>query len=190
MHSRLPRFAPSMGGFFIASVVLVGCSVNTKVYPQFSASAESARVTQSNTFAVEPGGLLDGEALTGNDVHVVPANGCKQENVHVTFTASGDATGSYPGTFTATGGWSAVLYPSFGYWIAGIGEAFTIKSGSTRIKGKIKQSYFRLKQIPMMTCASLPAIGARYTLNAHPRKDYGNVSISGISEGVLGETFR
>jgi hypothetical protein len=59
-----------------------------------------------------------------------------------TFTARGTATGSYPGTFTASGSWESgesngghAQWICCPWWI--FSEAFTITSGSSSISGRI-----------------------------------------------------
>jgi hypothetical protein len=52
--------------------------------------------------------------------------------------APGTATGPYPGSFTASGGWTFYSDGPMGpFWT--FGEGFTISSGSTQIKGSIYQ---------------------------------------------------
>jgi|HubBroStandDraft_5_1064220.scaffolds.fasta_scaffold00651_5 hypothetical protein len=75
---------------------------------------------------------LSGESLIAKDIKL--SESCT-EYFETSFTAKGQATGPYPGTFTATGSW----YKTTGEYSVPptLNEQFTITSGSTNISGSI-----------------------------------------------------
>lgn len=101
--------------------------------------ADGAAFPQAATYA-RSGMLSSGsEHLAG--VHFrfrakCPHTGPEPRSWSETFSVRGAATGPYPGTFTATGGWDAFArLPSIEVW--SFNESFTITSGSSQISGTI-----------------------------------------------------
>ena len=74
---------------------------------------------------------LDGETLTATTTVLTPSAGCGlQQAGSVNFSASGTATGPYPGTFTETGNWSFDLITEQTFE-----TSFTITSGTRVLSG-------------------------------------------------------
>lgn len=82
------------------------------------------------------GSPMSGEVLTGSSVHLTCHKGDGKTNLIARgkFTASGTASGPYPGTFTARGRWAV----TGGYFEGfGLRESFTVSSGASTFSGRM-----------------------------------------------------
>jgi hypothetical protein len=106
---------------------------------------------------------LIGEVFTalGKDVYIYP-QACSGK-LSAKFTASGNATGPYPGTFTASGHWGQfVIYHSL---VWAFSENFTITSGSNTISGAFVRTGGGNGNF---TCNEFGAVhGLRYTTSGY-----------------------
>lgn len=130
-----------------------------------------------------------GEQLSGVKVKLRAGNCMPLSGGVVNFTASGTATGPYPGTFTAKGDWEfrPLSFPQSSYFH----ERFTITSGTISFSGHSTRSWQEVgPQAPGMSCASFGPITAdnrlRYHTNSHGS---GSVTGTGVSQGQLDETL-
>jgi hypothetical protein len=81
---------------------------------------------------VQTGGFLNGEVLKASQVVILS---CSTSPISVTFSATGSASGPFPGTFTETGRWSdeSTGYGPYNYFLG----QFRISSKGRLIKGNI-----------------------------------------------------
>ncbi len=99
---------------------------------------------------------------------------------YVNFTASGTATGAYPGTFAAGGRW--ILYP-FGWRFD---QSFTITSGAYTVSGKISGGGQGFANCHKFGRRSLPYT-ATVKIGAFIRHASGSAAVINISPGSLSE---
>jgi hypothetical protein len=93
------------------------------------------QTSSSVALSILPDGTLRGEVLTAKIVSVhyrVSTCGVKCQ-WDTNFKASGVATGPYPGTFVAEGGWDG----GFAYSSGDFHESFTITSGTRTVSGRV-----------------------------------------------------
>jgi hypothetical protein len=80
--------------------------------------------------------VLTGKAKIIKPCHTIRGQHGKRQGSSTSFSAHGNATGPYPGTFTASGSWAS--YPErTGHLEWDFGETFTITSSSSTISGSI-----------------------------------------------------
>jgi hypothetical protein len=168
-----------------ATAILAGCSSEgSPAAPAGPMQRISIRSDMtSRAISAKPfTSLLSGEVLDGNQVHVVQVS-CHRSRARTTFTASGSTTGSYPGTFTATGKWRFGV-DQFGRNFWAFHQSFTITSGKSNIPGTIAGYGGGLFA---HSCARFDL--SPLTYNAGEWWS-GTATTTGISEGVLGETLK
>lgn len=137
-----------------AVLALAGCAGGTQLAPASipnSPLGRSAdRAASGTPFARALPASLSGEVLTATNVEVTPARRCRTPyRINATFTASGTATGPYPGTFSASGSWYR-FFDDYTTW--GFQESFTIASGSTNIEGTASTSGSFSSPAPVIRC--------------------------------------
>lgn len=136
----------------------------------------------SERLAAPQVGPLNGETLTGT-VTVRAGSYCHNEHdADGFFTASGTATGPYPGTFTASGHfWDVNDSGSFFIW--GFEENFFITTSSGSIGGFVNVSAQYSggpgPRIPLMRCLLFGPAGPRSDMR------YSTVSVARFSSGSL-----
>lgn len=122
-----------------AILVLAGCSNAAQVAPAtYPTAGGVSPVARTSETRVDASSLLrvrspiSGEALSGSIIqgscHHIPYN------VKSKFRATGTASGPYPGTFTANGGW---LYDDYDSVVYNFHEQFTITSGRHILRGEM-----------------------------------------------------
>ena len=121
------------------------------------------RSVSARTAASVPG-PLNGETFTGT-VTVQRGPSCHYEaNADAFFTASGTATGPYPGTFTASGHWWSVN-DSGSFFIWAFEESFTIASLGGSIGGFVnvgaQYSGGPGPRIPLLRCTIFGPAGRK-----------------------------
>ncbi|MGB8965121.1 MAG: hypothetical protein WCB99_05730 [Candidatus Cybelea sp.] len=130
----------------VAATMLVGCGGSTQ-FPNSPAqasfgSAGTAFHFASPSFATPErmrANSSGNEALTGKakitkPCHAIRGPHGKRQGSSTTFSAHGNATGPYPGAFTASGSWE--FFPTrFFHQQWTFNETFTITSGSSTISG-------------------------------------------------------
>jgi hypothetical protein len=82
------------------------------------------------------------------------------------FTAHGNSTGPYPGTFTVSGNWSsfyALRSFTLGYWL--FSETFAINSGSSTISGTSNG----IGHYALTSCTTLKNLTVRYAIGSMGR---------------------
>lgn len=168
-------------------VILAGCSSGAQVAPATDPAAgrmtpivNQASVTKADASTSHRlGSPISGEVLTGNDVHVTchSFRGVRKRGV---FSASGVATGPYPGTFTAHGTWQARVGYFYSFWFS---ESFTISSGKRTYKGHLggRRGYGYTWSCPTLSMNDL-------AFEIRGRKWSGR-SIATISATSLSESF-
>ena len=132
---------------------------------------------------------LGGELLTGSKVKLRAGKCNGLSGGSVRFTASGTATGPYPGTFTAKGDWSfAPLEHPVSYYFH---ERFTITSGTISFSGHSGRSWQEVgAPAPGMTCGSFGPVTSDNRLKYHAGlHGSGSVTGDGVSQGELDETL-
>jgi hypothetical protein len=77
--------------------------------------------------------VLTGKAKIIKPCHAIRGPHGKSHGSTTSFSAHGNATGPYPGTFTASGSWA--VYPTRFRQQWTFSETFTIASGSSTISG-------------------------------------------------------
>jgi hypothetical protein len=120
-----------------AVLALVGCAGGSQLAPNSLSNLPLGRsvdrAASGTPFAKTLRSSPNEEVLTATNVVVTGASGCRTPyHVNATFTASGTATGRYPGTFSASGSWYR-YFDDFVAW--GFQESFTITSGKNTIQG-------------------------------------------------------
>lgn len=132
-------------GLCAVAAILSGCSNGSGSTP-IPIPAAQTRVSNPSTVsrAVSPNDAAS-QRLASNPANPELLTGkakLRFGKKGTTFTAHGTATGSYPGTFTASGSWdSGESNGGHGQWICcpwwSFSESFTITSGSSSISGTI-----------------------------------------------------
>jgi hypothetical protein len=173
-------FALSALAASLAACAATGSGAQTAVqsHPVFS-TVPGATVQQTNATA-----LID-ENLRANNAKIQPQN-CGSLISRTTFTATGAASGTYPGTFTTTGVWGV---RSLGGWY--FQQQFTVDSPPYRVVGSI---FFRgLGQSHVLWCYSLfhtahfPYTATVTKLGKSMKQIAGNAAVFKIEAGVLHE---
>jgi hypothetical protein len=98
--------------------------------------AQAALSRTSTAGRVGPPNGASAEILTGRHFRFhrdCPNQGPEPRPWSVSFSITGNATGTYPGTFVATGGW--VFIANIFQWA--FSESFTVTSGSSEVSGSI-----------------------------------------------------
>lgn len=128
----------SSAGFMTCTILVfaLGSSGARSAPPPFRSLLHSVNPTVPNAAFANPlTSPLSGEVLTATKYELAVVS-CRLHGGKTTFTASGTATGPFPGTFTATGTWHHHGTP---YKISlHFRESFTIKSGMREISGHIE----------------------------------------------------
>jgi hypothetical protein len=130
----------------VAITILAGCSGSAQLpNPIAQAPLGNGRIADDAAFlkAAAPARSdlfsTGSELLTGVNFRFhpkCPHEGPEPRSWSETFSASGTATGPYPGTFTGQGSWEAVAHlPQFEFW--SFDESFTITSGTSQVSGTI-----------------------------------------------------
>ena len=176
---RAPVFAPLARSNRLSLYVLVAFALGSGGAQPAAAALNTHGATRTAPNAVFANPLtspLSGEVLTATNVEVVEVK-CQEQGAHSTFSASGTATGPFPGSFTAKGGWrTRSLYSQ--EWI--FHESFTIMSGTSEIHGHVAQ---------LGGPGWCGEYGSTRTLKYTAGHWAGSASTTGISEGVFSETF-
>ena len=174
-------------GICAVVTMLAGCGGGPNLTPtQSTGLLQNTRDVAVTAPLSKPAtGFLNGEVFKGRHVHITPVQGCESRAVRVNFTASGKARGPHRGTFTATGQWEFVVVGRY-YSFWGLTEYFTISSGTSRINGEVTGS--GQDSHGPTSCSGFAAYdGLSYSVQSETG---GNASTTGISEGVLGESFQ
>lgn len=172
---KRPRII-STGGC-LAALLVTGCagpSTNSTnslggVAPQVATDVHSSHPLSSP---------FSGESLTGTRRHV--RVGCHDTNKGFTarFTASGVASGPYPGTFTAHGHLQYRNGYSEGF---DFGESFTISSGKRTFSGRLSGSGEYIVRCPEISLGNLT-----FEIEGH---NWTGNSTAEISKESLSESF-
>ena len=132
----MKRFVLSRGALSVctATFVLLGCGGSQGLIGQ-SATGQRATAKQLGYNPTAPD--FSGSEVLSASYSRIHAR-CYQGLISFTigrFRAQGNATGPFPGTFTAEGGWDDVF--SFPYITYLFRESFTITSGPFQISGRV-----------------------------------------------------
>jgi hypothetical protein len=170
-----------------AAGILAGCGGGTNVTPTHSAGlVQNDREASVTALLSKPAtGFLNGEVFKSHHVSINIVGGqCHRGGYTVDFTATGRARGPYRGKFTATGSWGLrACGRSCAFWF--FNETFAIAPRTSTINGTISADGYRNGPV---SCTSFgAATGLPYTVQGEAR---GDASTTGISEGVLGESFQ
>ena len=164
-----------------AVAVLAGCSNAAQIAPipgrTLDARIPAVKVDSPTSHPMDS--PMSGEVLTGSSVHGTCHGGGGDLVARGKFSASGTASGPYPGTFTAHGTWTV----HSGYFNGfALHESFTISSGKHTFSGRmwVENSYF-------IGSPCKPAIHD-LTYLLHSRGWTGN-AIANISKKSVSETF-
>jgi hypothetical protein len=168
-----------------AAATLAGCSGSARLP---NPTAQTALGNTGATFRVvspsfatpEPVGPNSSgtEALTGKAKLIKPCHRAKH-GWSASFSAHGNATGPYPGTFTASGSWGE-YYGRGGSEVWNFSETFTITSGSSTISGTASRPGFG-----MLSCTVLKNLTVPYTSGSVS----GNALINIIQKHDFSETL-
>jgi hypothetical protein len=118
------------------------------------------------------------EALAGKAKLIKPCHRAKH-GWNTSFSAHGNATGPYPGTFTASGSW-AEYYGHGGPEVWSFSETFAITSGSSTISGTAGRPGFNT-----LSCTVLKNLTVPYTSGSVS----GNALINIIQKQDFSETL-
>lgn len=142
---------------FLAGILLAGCGASG----QFSAPAAQTGLGNARSEGLwlphRPASKRAPFKAFSEDLIGSAVTGCF-EGVTSNFTASGTATGPYPGTFTASGDYH--VSRGGGAWFA---ETFTIYSGTLEVSGEIP--YGGDPSPPVFACEKFGPITWPYTSN-------------------------
>jgi hypothetical protein len=135
--------------------------------------------------SVQTEGFLNGEVFKASKV-VIQTQSCSTGNFRVTFSATGSASGPYPGTFTETGDW----WVESDYYDRGWGfrGPFQISSQNRLIKGRI-YSLGRVRP-GIFSCHRLGRsrdVDTRYRVGKEHKT--GSASVNLITANGLMQTF-
>jgi hypothetical protein len=135
--------------------------------------------------SLSPGSSQDqvqGESFKAYKVQVVHVFCAGINDAYAKFTATGRATGPFPGKFTANGVWQRSTLFRHNGW--SLNESFTITSGVNTVVGSITGSGGTPPN--RITCRQF---GATSVLQYTSNDGSGAASTTGIAQGVLGESL-
>jgi hypothetical protein len=167
-----------------AVFALVGCAGGSQLAPSSSPNLPLGRsvdrAASGAPFARALPASLSGEVLTATNVAVTRARRCHAPyRVNATFTASGTATGPYPGTFSASGSWDR-FFDDFVTW--GFQESFTITSGSNTIQGTAATSGSFGPPTPVLRCFRFGPAGQKFDVRYSSPTGSGAMSTARIQD--------
>ena len=125
---------------------------------------------------------VQGESFKAYKVQVVHIFCVGTNDAYAKFTATGKASGPFPGQFTANGVWQRSGLFRHNSW--SLNESFTITSGANTIVGSITGSGSTPPN--RITCRQF---GATSDLQYTSNDGSGAASTTGIAQGVLGESL-
>jgi len=125
---------------------------------------------------------VQGESFKAYKVQVVHIICAGTNDAFAKFTATGKASGPFPGQFTASGVWQRSTLFRSNSW--SLNESFTITSGANTIVGSITGSGSTPPN--RITCRQF---GATSDLQYTSNDGSGAASTTGIAQGVLGESL-
>ncbi len=167
-----------------AVLALVGCAGGKQLappsIPNNPLGRSADRAASAAPFAGAIPSSLSGEVLTATNVVVTRARHCLTPyRVNATFTASGTATGPYPGTFSASGTWDR-CFDDFVVW--GFKESFTITSASVTIQGMASTSGSFGPPTPVIRCFRFGPAGQKFHMTYSSPLGSGAMSTSRIQD--------
>jgi hypothetical protein len=171
-----------------AALALPGCSsqANLSSLPVRD-GAGLASAGRAGDLRPASGGPLDGEVLHATNTQVTRVRPCRAPiPVNAKFTASGTATGPYPGTFAVTGTWSDFIDDLF---IWNINESFTITSGRHKISGTAFVQGSSGEPSPWIRCRRFGPAGTRFGITYSVKSGSGRIATREIVDGAFHQTF-
>ena len=189
MKSRVPLLIAGC-----AALLLPGCAPG----PAASRSAAipdgpltASRPLSSLQSGAMTAGPLKGEVFSATDVQLTRHRRCRAPiPTNVTFTASGSATGPYPGTFTMMGQWYSLVDDDF--LLFGLSETFTITAGRQTVNGTVAyegQGSGGPTQLPWIRCHRFGPAGRKFQMQYSVSSNSGIMGTRAIEDGQLHQTF-